>query len=161
MEFANSRGGGFRDFRLSLSWVVGKIRGGGVVDKVSKFEGGGRIRRISSDFMGYPNPRGPGMRSGGPTVGPGGARARAREGGQDWGQGGQGWGQGGPWPPWPPAGYGPAWVRFEAGTSRFTIPMRYLRHHDKLNIRLTGQWRRQLKKSGGLPSKQCFFVSEQ
>ena len=69
---------------------------------------GGRIRRISSDFMGYPKifpssrrPGGPGMRSGGPTVGPGGpglgpggARAGAR--------GGQAWGQGGPWPPWPP-----------------------------------------------------------
>ena len=84
---------------------------------------GGRIRGISSNFMGYPKlfptfsiitaaaggPGGPGMRSGGPTVGPGGARARAR-GGQGWGQGGaragarggQGWGQGGPWPPWPP-----------------------------------------------------------
>ena len=35
------RGGGrFRGFWLLLSWVVGKIRGGGVVDKVSKFEGG-------------------------------------------------------------------------------------------------------------------------
>ena len=56
--------------------------------------------------MGYPNPRGPGMRSGGPTVGPGGpglgpggARTGAR--------GGQGWGQGGHGPPGPPAGYGP------------------------------------------------------
>ena len=44
MRFLNSRGGGgvgfrIRDFQLSLSWVVGKIRGG-VVDEVSKFEGG-------------------------------------------------------------------------------------------------------------------------
>ena len=56
------------------------------------------------------------MRSGGPTVGPGGARARAR-GGSGLGpggaravcQGGQGWGQGGHGPPGPPAGIdGPA-----------------------------------------------------
>ena len=94
------RGVGFEVFRLLLSWVVGQIRGGGVVDKVSKFEGG-RIRRISSDFMGYPNPRGPGMRSRGPTVGPGGARARAR-GGQDWGQGGPGLGPGGAMAPLAP-----------------------------------------------------------
>ena len=33
------RGGGRIHFRLSLSWVVGKIRGG-VVDGVWKFEGG-------------------------------------------------------------------------------------------------------------------------
>ena len=41
MEFGNSRGGGvgFEVFRLSLSWVVGKIRGG-VVGGVWKFEGG-------------------------------------------------------------------------------------------------------------------------
>ena len=45
------------------------------------------------------------MRSGGPTVGPGGGRARAR-GGQDWGQGGQGWGQGGHGPLAPPLATG-------------------------------------------------------
>ena len=40
MEFLEIRGGvGFEIFRLLLSWVVGKIRGG-VVDEVSKFEGG-------------------------------------------------------------------------------------------------------------------------
>ena len=58
------------------------------------------------------------MRSGGPTVGPGGARARAR-GGQDWGQGGPGLGpggaragaRGGHGPPGPPAGYGPDCTR--------------------------------------------------
>ena len=76
---------------------------GGVVDEVSKFEGG-RIRQISSNFMGYPKifpssrrpggAGGPGMKSGGPTVGPGGARATAR-GGQGWGQGGPGLGPGG------------------------------------------------------------------
>ena len=75
---------------------------------------GGRIRRISSDFMGYPKifpssrrpggargARDAGMRSGGPTVGPGGpglgpggARAGAR---------------GGHGPPGPPAGYGPVY----------------------------------------------------
>ena len=44
------RGGRIRDFRLSLSWVVGKIRGGGVVDGVCKFDGGGggRIRGFSA-----------------------------------------------------------------------------------------------------------------
>ena len=52
------------------------------------------------------------MRSRGPTVGPGGARARAR-GGQGWGQGGPGlgpggpgWGQGGHGPPGPPLATG-------------------------------------------------------
>ena len=140
MEFGNSRGGRIRDFlRLSLFWVVGKIRGGvvdgvwkfeggrirdfrlslssvvgkirgGVVDEVSKFEGG-RIRRISWGILKFFHHHGGqggqgwgqgGQRwdQGGPGLGPGGARAGAR--------GGHGWGQGGPWPPGPPAGYGPA-----------------------------------------------------
>ena len=150
MRFLNSRGGRIRDFRLSLSWVVGKIRGGGVVvgvckfegggvgfevfrlllswvvgkirggvvDKVSKFEGGGRIRRISSDFMGYPNPILPrgardevrganGGTRGGPGLGPGRARTGAR-GARTGARGGQGWGQGGHGPPGPPP---PRWLR--------------------------------------------------
>ena len=41
------------------------------------------------------------MRSGGPTMGPGGARARAR-GGQGWGQGGPGLGPGGAMAPLAP-----------------------------------------------------------
>ena len=102
-----------------VSWVVGKIRGG-VVDEVSKFEVGGRIRRISSDFMGYPKifpssrgPGGPRMGcQGGPGVGPGGARAEARgaragaRGARAGARGGQGWGQGGHGPPGPPLATG-------------------------------------------------------
>ena len=92
--------------------------------------GGSRIRRFSSDFMGYTlkffnfsiihhggqgGPGGPGMRSRGPTVGPGGpglgpggpglgpggARAGAR-GGQGSGQGGPGLGPGGAMAPLAP-----------------------------------------------------------
>ena len=83
MEFGNSRGEDSRFFGSYFrGWLV-KFEGGGVVDEVSQFEGG-RIRRISSDFMGYPKIF-PSSR------GPGGARGPGmRSGGQRWDQGGQG-----------------------------------------------------------------------
>ena len=90
MRFLNSRGGvGFVEFRR-ISW--------GILNFFQIFPSSRRRQG---------GPGGPGMRSGGPTVGPGGARARAR-GGQGWGQGGPGLGPGGGHgPPGPPAGYGP------------------------------------------------------
>ena len=80
MKFLNSRGGvGFVEFRR-ISWGVIKF---------------------FHHLGGQGGPGGPGMRSGGPTVGPGGARARAR-GGQGWGQGGPGLGPGGAMAPLAP-----------------------------------------------------------